>query len=463
MKNYNLSFRLIRPVIHAFLIVGIFYLIYKVRLITDLIPGIQLKIPIINYHETLIYAISSAIFFVFIGIIKELYELNKPVQNYFQTFAKTWIYRIITITFVAYFGQGFVFFYGISRFIIVIGGFVSFFVLLFFDQIRNYLEAIEHKEGKNKILIVGSDTMESYKAIEKIKSGFSFKTEYIGSAEINSVDVGKYFIVVVVGSFEKETLQNIFEKVRFSNTRFYHISEGFFLEDVVYSPENIDNIIALEYKHSKLDGWAIILKRILDFIFSIILIIILSPLMIIVAIAIKLESSGPIIYKSKRVGRLGKLFTFLKFRSMYKHLSVGDKYGGTSAEKLYEKLINSDQNIREGVLPKIANDPRVTRVGRFIRKTSLDELPQLFCVFWGTMSLIGPRPHLQNEVENYEIWQKRLFSIKPGITGYAQVFGRDGLDFHEEAKLDLYYIQNWSLFLDIYILFATLGVVFKGK
>lgn len=463
MKNYNLSFRLIRPVIHAFLIVGIFYLIYKVRLITDLIPWIQLKIPIINYHETLIYAISSAIFFVFIWIIKELYELNKPVQNYFQTFAKTWIYRIITITFVAYFWQWFVFFYGISRFIIVIGGFVSFFVLLFFDQIRNYLEAIEHKEWKNKILIVGSDTMESYKAIEKIKSWFSFKTEYIGSAEINSVDVWKYFIVVVVGSFEKETLQNIFEKVRFSNTRFYHISEWFFLEDVVYSPENIDNIIALEYKHSKLDWWAIILKRILDFIFSIILIIILSPLMIIVAIAIKLESSWPIIYKSKRVGRLWKLFTFLKFRSMYKHLSVGDKYWWTSAEKLYEKLINSDQNIREWVLPKIANDPRVTRVWRFIRKTSLDELPQLFCVFWWTMSLIWPRPHLQNEVENYEIWQKRLFSIKPWITWYAQVFGRDWLDFHEEAKLDLYYIQNWSLFLDIYILFATLGVVFKWK
>jgi lipopolysaccharide/colanic/teichoic acid biosynthesis glycosyltransferase len=185
--------------------------------------------------------------------------------------------------------------------------------------------------------------------------------------------------------------------------------------------------------------------------------------MIIVAIAIKLESSWPIIYKSKRVGRLWKLFTFLKFRSMYKHLSVGDKYWWTSAEKLYEKLINSDQNIREWVLPKIANDPRVTRVWRFIRKTSLDELPQLFCVFWWTMSLIWPRPHLQNEVENYEIWQKRLFSIKPWITWYAQVFGRDWLDFHEEAKLDLYYIQNWSLFLDIYILFATLGVVFKWK
>lgn len=183
--------------------------------------------------------------------------------------------------------------------------------------------------------------------------------------------------------------------------------------------------------------------------------------MLIVAIAIKIESRGPIIYKSKRVGKHGKLFTFLKFRSMYTHLSVG--YGGKDAEKLYAKLIKSDANVRQWVLPKIKDDPRVTRIGRFIRKTSLDELPQLFCVLRGSMSLVGPRPHLLNEVEKYADRQKRLFSIQPGITGYAQVFGRDDLDFEEEAKLDLYYIQNRTIFMDIYIMFATFGVVFKGK
>ncbi len=130
---------------------------------------------------------------------------------------------------------------------------------------------------------------------------------------------------------------------------------------------------------------------------------------------------------------------------------------------MYEKLIQSDANTRKGILPKIDNDPRVTRVGKFLRKTSLDELPQLFSVWIGTMSLIGPRPHLPKEVEQYQAWQKRLLSIKPGITGYAQVFGRDSLDFTEEAKLDLYYIQNWSLWLDIYVLFTTFGVVFKGR
>ena len=148
---------------------------------------------------------------------------------------------------------------------------------------------------------------------------------------------------------------------------------------------------------------------------------------------------------------------------MYSHLSVWDKYGWKQAQELYSKLINSDQNVREWVLPKIKNDPRVTRIWRFIRKASLDELPQLFCVLVGTMSLVGPRPHLPDEVNNYETRQKRLFSVKPWITGYAQVFGRDALDFQEEAKLDLYYIQHRSVFLDIYILLATFWVVFKWK
>jgi len=335
-------------------------------------------------------------------------------------------------------------------------------VILLFDQIRNYLETKRHKEWDNKILIVWSDTLESYKAIEKIKNGFSFKTEFVTHKEVKDIDITEYFIVVAVGSFEKDVLQNIFERVRFSNNiRFYHISEWFFLEDVVYSPENIDNIIALEYKHSRLDGRSIILKKLTDIFSSLVLIIITLPFMILIGIIIKLDSRGPIFYTSKRVGRYGKLFTFLKFRSMYTHLSVG--YGGKEADVLYQKLIESDANIRQWVLPKIQDDPRTTRVGRFLRKTSLDELPQLFCVLRGTMSLVWPRPHLPNEVKNYESRQKRLLSIKPGITWYAQVFGRDSLDFEEEAKLDLYYIQNRSLFLDVYIVLATFWVVFKGK
>ena len=131
------------------------------------------------------------------------------------------------------------------------------------------------------------------------------------------------------------------------------------------------------------------------------------------------------------------------------------------AEDLKKNLLK--QNERSGPLFKIKNDPRVTKFWKFLRKSSIDELPQLFCVLIWTMSLIWPRPHLPDEVKNYENWQKRLLSIKPWISGYAQVFGRDNLSFSEEAKLDLYYIQNRSIFLDFYVILATFKVVFKGK
>ena len=239
--------------------------------------------------------------------------------------------------------------------------------------------------------------MDSYNVLRTIKDNFSLPTEFITSKDIDDTDFWKYEMCVVVWNFKKDKLQDIFEKTRFHDTRFFHISEWFFLEDVVYKPEIIQNIIALEYKHSKLDWWSIIVKRIFDLISSTLWIIILSPLLLLIAIAIKIDSKGPIIYKSKRVWTGWKLFTFLKFRTMYTHLSVW--YGWEKAEELYKKLINSDANKREWVLPKIENDPRVTKLWKFLRKTSLDELPQLFSVFIGSMSLVGPRPHLENEVE----------------------------------------------------------------
>jgi FlaA1/EpsC-like NDP-sugar epimerase len=169
VRLYNVWLRLLRPVLHMGIIVAIFFLLYRLRHVTDLIPGVQLPIPVINYHETMVYAWISAVLFVGIGIVKKLYELYKPVQKYFQTFTKVWIYRIITIAFIAYFGQGFLFFFGISRFIILMGSFFTFFVLFFFDQLWNYMESRKHKNSSNRIIIIGSDTLESYKAIEKVK------------------------------------------------------------------------------------------------------------------------------------------------------------------------------------------------------------------------------------------------------------------------------------------------------
>ena len=221
--------------------------------------------------------------------------------------------------------------------------------------------------------------------------------------------------------------------------------------------------MALEYKASPLDGRWRVVKRVFDVFVSGIALLILSPVLLLVALAIKLDSRWPVLYIQDRVGKNKVPFTFVKFRSMYTHLSTGAQYGGKEAREFEKELEASDANVRVGILTKIKDDPRVTPVGRFLRKTSLDELPSLRSVLIGDMSLVWPRPHLAHEVDQYDARQERLFSIKPGITGYAQLFGRDNLPFEEEAKLDLYYIQNWSVIMDIYVLVGTVKVIFSGK
>ncbi len=175
--------------------------------------------------------------------------------------------------------------------------------------------------------------------------------------------------------------------------------------------------------------------------------------MIITAILIKLESSGSIIYKNERVSKNGVFKTY-KFRSMFLKYCVGDGYGDNKALEFEEELIKK-QNTKDGPVYKIGRDPRLTKIGRFIRRWSIDEFPQFFNVLFGNMSLVGPRPHQPREVIKYEKHHKKVLAIKPGITGLAQISGRSDLSFEEEVKLDTYYIENWSLLLDISIILRT--------
>ena len=192
------------------------------------------------------------------------------------------------------------------------------------------------------------------------------------------------------------------------------------------------------------------IKRVMDFIISAIMLMLLSPLFLIVAIAIKLDSKGPIFFAQERVGMNKRAFKLLKFRSMV-----------VNAEELKEAL--ADQNEVDGPVFKIKKDPRITRVGRFIRKTSIDELPQLWNAFVGDISLVGPRPPLFSEVDQYEWLFRRRISVKPGITCLWQVSGRNELSFDEWMELDKQYIENWSIWLDIKILFMTIPTVLLGR
>jgi len=182
-----------------------------------------------------------------------------------------------------------------------------------------------------------------------------------------------------------------------------------------------------------------------------VLLIIFSPVLLLVAFVVRLHSPGPIIITLTRIGERGKPFVLYKFRSMV-----------NNAESLKEKLLPYNER-KDGPLFKMANDPRITSVGKFIRKTSIDELPQLINVLQGKMSLVGPRPHEPQEVARYTHQQKKLLTIKPGMTGMAQISGRSDLAFAQEAQLDIYYIENWSLLLDIRILLMTPSAVLMRK
>lgn len=223
----------------------------------------------------------------------------------------------------------------------------------------------------------------------------------------------------------------------------------------------LGTIPLLELARTPLDGWGRIAKRVMDIIGAVIGIIVLSPLLLIVAVIIKKNSPGPVFYRQIRAGRNMIPFEIIKFRSMYAEFCVGAQYGGKAAEKKLEELKKANE--RKGPLFKMRNDPRITNVGRIIRKLRIDELPQLFNVLRGEMSLLGPRPHLPSEVEHYNKVHRKLFTIKPGMSGMAQVAGNAGLSFEEEAKLDIAYIENWSLWQDIILLVKTFLILISDK
>ena len=203
------------------------------------------------------------------------------------------------------------------------------------------------------------------------------------------------------------------------------------------------------------------IKRAVDIVGSLSALVLLSPLLIIVAVAIKLTSKGPVLIKQQRLGQYGVPFTFLKFRSMY-FQSDAKIHRDYVRQFIAGKQDQAPPGGQSGVY-KIKDDPRVTPVGRFLRKTSLDELPQFFNVLKGEMSLVGPRPPIPYEVEAYEIWHRRRFlEVKPGITGLWQVEGRSRVKFDEMVRLDLKYAKTWSPWLDIKILLRTPTVVLRG-
>ena len=237
--------------------------------------------------------------------------------------------------------------------------------------------------------------------------------------------------------------------------RYTILVPGFFnLSNIWMSIRDLNGILGFASSRKLNMKWNLAIKRALDLVMIIIGGLVLLPFLLIIALLVKVSSPGPVLYGHKRLGFGGKEFRAYKFRSM-----VAD------ADSLLEQLLASDPDLREEWEKgqKLRNDPRVTRVGKFLRRTSLDEFPQLINILKGEMSLVGPRPVVEKEMEKYGEDFERIFSVKPGLTGLWQISGRSDTDYKERIAYDTYYLQSWSVWLDLWIIYRTPGQVLAGR
>jgi exopolysaccharide biosynthesis polyprenyl glycosylphosphotransferase len=256
--------------------------------------------------------------------------------------------------------------------------------------------------------------------------------------------------VLITIPSEREKMAQIIKEGSLLNTSVKIIPDQFDLLTTSLRNYNIGYIPVLEYADKKIYGAEVLSKKIMDIVLSGIGLILLLPLFIVLGISIKIDSKGPVFYVSKRYGKKGKVFNFLKFRSMV-----------VNADALLPTL--KEKNEADGPIFKMKDDPRITSAGKFMRRHSLDELPQLWNVLKGDMSIVGPRPLPIGQVENSDLEQLRRLEIRPGITGLWQIHGRSDIPFHRLVKWDIWYIKNWSLWLDLVVLARTIPVILKRK
>lgn len=361
-----------------------------------------------------------------------------------------------------------------SRFIVLAGW---IFAILYVTLARIMVRLLQRHLLKNgtgvhKVILVGdsrstdilmakfsSEKTIGFEVVKRLKD-FSLES----SQELREFMTGREVdeIIQADPNMSKSEIVRLYDFAYEFHLTFRYVADLLDAKVLKTDVSEIAGLPIVEVIKTPLEGWGRISKRAFDIVGSILLIILFSPILVLFAILVKIDSSGPVIYRNGRIGKGGKFFKLYKFRSMMDNLCVYDENDSKQA-LAYEKELIAKQNTKEGPLYKIGNDPRITRIGRFIRKYSIDELPQFFNVLKGEMSLVGPRPHQPREIAKYELSHKKVLTIKPGITGMAQVSGRSDLSFEEEVKLDTYYIENWSLIIDLSILLKTPLAVLKSR
>jgi len=410
------------------------------------------------FSKFLVFSIIAGIFTLLVFALAGLYKM-KVSKKLFETFSQVTISVsasvLAVIVFLFLIGKEFQ-----SRFLVLATWIIS---ILFICIGRFLAKKIQrHLVGKYNIgiynvLVIGEDKI-SKNIIKEINNrpdlGYRI-TKHFPELDVEEIkkaikNLEVDLVMLASPKYERRDITDIIEFCDENRIGFKFIPNLFQTLTTNIEIDTFGGVPLLEIKKTSLDGWGKIFKRVADIIGSTIGLLVLWPFFLIIGIIIKVDSSGSVFVKLKRVSQ-SKEFDLYKFRSMVKN-----------AEKIKKELFQQNQRT-DGPLFKIKNDPRITKIGKFLRKSRVDEFPQLINVLKGEMSLIGPRPHQPDEIAKYEKHHKKVLLIKSGMTGLAQVSGSSDLIFEEEVKLDTYYIENWSIKQDIYIFLKTFLVLFIDK
>lgn len=467
MKKSELTFTAILVPLDFALVMAAALTAYTLRFgaLADVRP-IVFELPLKDY---ILLATVASLFFLAVFALNGLYAVSGPRRIKIEVSRIFFACSTATMALVAAFFFNRELF--ASRFIVLALWFFAFIYVGAGRVATRFLQRLLLRAGigVHRMVVIGGDDRTTktliaefaqhpaigYKVV-KHAAAFDGPTE----AEVRALAAARQMdeILVAGADISRSELSRILGFAEAHHLTFKYSADLLATHAKNIEVSTIAGIPYVEIKRTRLEGWGRIFKRLFDVIASILLIAVLAPVMLATAVAIIADSGLPILFRKRddgtpylRIGEYGRPFTYLKFRSMKP---------GTHTMR-YDQLAHLDE--QRGPVVKIKDDPRVTRVGAFIRKYSIDELPQLFLVLSGKMSLVGPRPHEPEEVANYRDHHRRVLNVKPGITGLAQVSGRRDLDFEEEVKLDTYYIENWSPWLDLAILAKTPLVVFSRK
>lgn len=475
MPGKNIRFySIILIIIDTFVLLSAFVIAYVVRVQYDPRPLLT-TVYANDYFQAFIYIVP---FWILIFAVLGLYQsstYNRRLVEWSKIAIGVFIGILLVIGWQYISGKNIL----PARLVAVYGLFAAFGLIVLEREILRLVRSFLFRCGKgvNRVLLIGtsdatsdiarnlSDTIKSgYKIVaiagpKKVVPAELEVTHYsLVETALRDIKLNRISTIIQTDLYDStERNQRILNAAQ-SNHIGYSFIPG---EAEFYSGKNTVDVFLgypmISVYQTPLVGWGAIIKRIFDFIVSLILVIILSPILLILFLIKKIVDPGPAFYISKRLSRFSEPINLIKFRSM------DAKYGSRDAADEFRAMGRPDLATEYEKNRKVANDPRITPFGRFLRDTSLDELPQIFNVLKGDLSLVGPRPILPQETKLAHGRTALLHSVKSGVTGLWQVSGRSELSFDERIELELYYAQNWTFWLDIKILFKTIGVVLNKR